>query len=42
MIERVRGPGRISRAHRNALIDMAEQHREDLLKEWEKKVRYDD
>jgi hypothetical protein len=42
MIEQVRRSGRISRAHRRMLGDMAEQHREDLLKEWEKKVKYDD
>jgi len=43
MIERVKGlRGRISRADRNALCNMAELYREELLKEWEKKVRYDD
>jgi hypothetical protein len=42
MIEKAKWSGRISQADRKALSDMTEQHREDLLKEWEKKVNYDD
>jgi hypothetical protein len=43
MIERTKKwSGRISRAHRKALNDMAEQHRENVLKEWEEKVKYAD
>jgi hypothetical protein len=42
MIELTKWSGRISRAHRKAICDLAEQHREDLLKEWEEKVKYAD
>jgi hypothetical protein len=42
MIEESRRSSRISKAHRRVLSDMAEQHREELLKEWEKKVKYAD
>ena len=42
MIEQGIRSGRISKAHRKMLSDMAEQHREELLKEWEKKVKYAD
>jgi hypothetical protein len=43
MIERAKGlKGRISRVDRNALRDMVELYREELLIEWEKKVRYGD
>lgn len=41
MIEQAKGPGeRMSRADERGLLDMAEQCREALLKEWEKKVCY--
>jgi hypothetical protein len=40
MIERAKGPrGRISSKDADALTDMAQRYRVDLLKEWEKKVR---
>ena len=42
MIEKAKWSGRIPRAQRKLLIDLAEQHREDLLKEWEEKVNYAD
>jgi hypothetical protein len=42
MIEQGRSSGRISKAHRKVLCDMAEQYREDLLKDWETKVKYAD
>lgn len=42
MIEPGRGSGRIPRVHRKLLTDLAEQYREELLKEWEKKVKYAD
>jgi len=41
MIERVGGSGRMSRAQRKILCETAEQYREILLKEWEKKVLCD-
>jgi hypothetical protein len=42
MIERVKGPrGRISSTDANALTNMAEQYRAELLKEWEKTVKCD-
>ena len=42
MIEKAKWSGRISQADIKALSDMAEQHRENLLKEWEQKVNYVD
>lgn len=42
MIEKTKWSGRISQADRKALSDMAEQHRENLLEEWEQKVNYAD
>ena len=43
MLEQVRGPrGLMSSADRNALVDVAELYREELLKEWEEKVVCDD
>ncbi len=42
MIEQTKWSGRISQADRKALSDMAEQHRENLLEEWEQKVNYAD
>jgi len=42
MIEKAKWSGRISQADIKALSDMAEQHRENLLKEWEQKVNYAD
>ena len=45
MVERVQGRslrGRIARADRNALCDVAELYREELLQEWDKKVLCDD
>jgi len=41
MIEWVGGSGRMSRAQRKLLCETAEQYREILLKEWEKKVLCD-
>jgi hypothetical protein len=39
MVERVRGPrGIMSAGDREALCDMAELYREELLTEWEQKV----
>ena len=39
MLERVRGlSGRVKAQDRNALCDMAELYREELLAEWEDKV----
>jgi hypothetical protein len=34
--------GRMTRADRNALCEMAARHRAQLLEEWEEKVRCDD
>ena len=42
MIEPTKWSGRISQADRRALRDRTEQHREDLLEEWEEKVNYAD
>ena len=43
MLERAKGPrGRIGARDRKALRDLAELHREVLLKEWERKVKCDD
>jgi hypothetical protein len=42
MIEQSRSSGRISKAHRKELSDRAEQYREELLKEWENKVKHAD
>ncbi|MCD4825870.1 MAG: DUF4160 domain-containing protein [Phycisphaerae bacterium] len=43
MLERVRGAREaITRQDRNALCDMAELYREELLVEWERKVVCDD
>ena len=39
MIERAKGPrGRVKRVDKNAICDMAELYRGELLKEWEKKA----
>lgn len=35
-------PERMDKRHRKILCDMAEQHREELLREWERKVKCDD
>jgi len=42
MIEKAKWSGRILQADIKALSDMAEQHRENLLEEWEQKVNYAD
>lgn len=42
MLVRVRGlQGRVAARHRNALCAMAEQHRAELLAEWEAKVHHE-
>jgi hypothetical protein len=35
-------PGRMSARDRKRLCDLAEAHREELLREWERKVKCDD
>jgi len=43
MINRAKGPqGRIKKTDRDAMLDMAELYREELLKEWEQKAQTDD
>jgi len=43
MLERVKGlQGRISARDRKELCNLGEEHRDALLKEWEKKVNCDD
>jgi hypothetical protein len=43
MLEREKGPrGEISTRDRRELCDLAERHRPELLKEWERKVNCDD
>lgn len=43
MIKRAKGPsGRIKKADRVALLDMAQLYREELLKEWEEKAQCND
>lgn len=43
MIKRARGPReKIKKKDRDAILDMAELYREELLKEWEEKAKPDD